>query len=88
MSLCVGALNPEEGDLVVLRESHENYERAIIRNHRLVGFLAQGDISHAGIYQYLIKNEVDIQEFEAQIFDVNFGNFFGIKENGEYIWSV
>ena len=88
VSLCVGALNPEEGDLVVLRESHENYERAIIRNHRLVGFLAQGDISHAGIYQYLIKNEVDIQEFEAQIFDVNFGNFFGIKENGEYIWSV
>ena len=88
VSLCVGALNPEEGDLVVQRESHENYERAIIRNHRLVGFLAQGDISHAGIYQYLIKNEVDIREFEAQIFDVNFGNFFGIKENGEYIWSV
>ena len=45
VSLCVGALNPEEGDLVIAKESRDQYERAIFRNHRLVGFLQQGDIS-------------------------------------------
>lgn len=55
VSLCVGALNPEEGDQVIARESRDQYERAIFRNHRLVGFLQQGDISHDGIYQYLIN---------------------------------
>ena len=48
VSLCVGALNPEEGDQVIARESRDQYERAIFRNHRLVGFLQQGDISHDG----------------------------------------
>lgn len=88
VSLCVGALSPEEGDRVISRECSTHYGRAIIRDHKLIGFLLQGDISHAGIYQYLIKNEVDIRPFEDEIFTMNFGNYFGIKENGEYDWNV
>ncbi len=88
VSLCVGELSPKEGDRVIAKESKTHYARAIIRDHKLVGFLLQGDISHAGIYQYLIKNEIDIREYEDQIFDMNFGNFFGMKENGEYNWNV
>lgn len=88
VSLCVGELNPREGDRVLTEESREHYGRAIIRDHKLVGFLLQGDLSHAGIYQYLIKNEIDIEEYEDDIFQMNFGNFFGMKENGEYDWNV
>ena len=88
VSLCVGALNPEEGDLVIARESRDQYERAIFRNHRLVGFLQQGDISHDGIYQYLIKNEIDLSGREEEIFSMSFADFYGVKENGEYIYSV
>ena len=87
-SLCVGALNPEEGDLVIAKESRDQYERAIFRNHRLVGFLQQGDISHDGIYQYLIKNEIDLSGREEEIFSMSFADFYGVKENGEYIYSV
>ena len=88
VSLCVGALNPEEGDQVIARESRDQYERAIFRNHRLVGFLQQGDISHDGIYQYLIKNEIDLSGREEEIFSMSFADFYGVKENGEYIYSV
>lgn len=87
VSLCVGALNPQEGDQVVARESREQYERAIFRNHRLIGFLQQGDISHDGIYQYLIKNEVDLRGREEEIFSLTFGDFYGVKENGEYCYE-
>ena len=88
VSLCVGVLNPEEGDQVIARESRDQYERAIFRNHRLVGFLQQGDISHDGIYQYLIKNEIDLAGREEEIFSMSFADFYGVKENGEYIYSV
>lgn len=88
VSLCVGALNPEEGDQVIARESRDQYERAIFRNHRLVGFLQQGDISHDGIYQYLIKNGIDLAGREEEIFSLSFADFYNVKENGEYIYSV
>ena len=88
VSLCVGALNLEEGDQVIARESRDQYERAIFRNHRLVGFLQQGDISHDGIYQYLIKNGIDLAGREEEIFSLSFADFYDVKENGEYIYSV
>ena len=88
VSLCVGALNPEEGDQVIARESRDQYERAIFRDHRLVGFLQQGDISHDGIYQYLIKNGIDLAGREEEIFSLSFADFYNVKENGEYIYSV
>ena len=88
VSLCVGALNPEEGDQVIARESRDQYERAIFRNHSLVGFLQQGDISHDGIYQYLIKNGIDLAGREEEIFSLSFADFYDVKENGEYIYSV
>lgn len=88
VSLCVGVLDPEEGDQVIARESRDQYERAIFRNHRLVGFLQQGDISHDGIYQYLIKNGIDLAGREEEIFSLSFADFYDVKENGEYIYSV
>lgn len=88
VSLCVGVLNPEEGDQVIAKESRDQYERAIFRNHRLVGFLQQGDISHDGIYQYLIKNGIDLAGREEEIFSLSFADFYDVKENGEYIYSV
>ena len=53
-----------------------------------MGVLLQGDISHAGIWQYLIKNEISISGIEKDIFDLNFGDFYGIRDNGEYTWRT
>lgn len=86
-SLCVGVIVPEEGDVVIAREDASNYRRVIIRDGKVVGVLLQGDISHAGIWQYLIKNEVSITGIEKDIFDLNFGDFYGFRENGEYFWK-
>ncbi|MGI6069205.1 MAG: NAD(P)/FAD-dependent oxidoreductase [Blautia sp.] len=89
VSLCVGALNPEEGDEVVSKECKDQYERAIFRGDCLAGYLLQGDISHAGIYQYLIKNQVKLtKEQKDKVFALTFGDFYGVKENGEYDYAV
>lgn len=87
VSLCVGKLNPEEGDEVLVKEAATQYQRAIFTENKLVGFLQQGDISHDGIYQYLIKNQIDLSDKKDRIFSLSFGDFYGVKENGEYLWK-
>ena len=87
VSLCVGKLNPEEGDEVIAREAANQYQRAIFTDNKLAGFLQQGDISHDGIYQYLIKNQIDLSDKKDRIFSLSFGDFYGVKENGEYSWT-
>ena len=88
VSMCVGLIIPQEGDVVIAREDSRNYKRVILRDGKVVGILLQGDISHGGIWQYLIKNQIDLAGIKKDIFDLNFGDFYGIKDNGEYQWRM
>jgi len=88
VSMCIGVIVPEETDTVVAREDSKEYKRVIIRDGKVVGVLLQGDISHGGIWQYLIKNQISVENIQKNILDLNFGDFYGIKENGEYQWNM
>ena len=88
VSMCVGVILPQEGDVVIAREDSRNYKRVVLRDGKVVGVLLQGDISHGGIWQYLIKNQISISGIQKDIFDLNFGDFYGIKDNGEYKWRM
>lgn len=87
VSLGVGELTPKEGDVIQIEECSKGYKRAILRNHVLVGILLQGDISNAGIYQYLIKHQIDLSSIERNVFYLNFGDFYGVKSNGEFDYA-
>lgn len=86
--MCIGVIVPEETDTVVAREDSKEYKRVIIRDGKVVGVLLQGNISHGGIWQYLIKNQISVENIQKNILDLNFGDFYGIKENGEYQWNL
>ena len=73
--------------MVITREDASNYKRVIIRDGKVAGVLLQGDISHAGIWQYLIKNQISVAGIKKDIFALNFSDCYGIKENGEYVWN-
>lgn len=88
VSMCVGVILPQEGDVVIAREDSRNYKRVVLRDGKVVGVLLQGDISHGGIWQYLIKNQISISGIQKDIFDLNFGDFYDIKDNGEYQWRM
>lgn len=87
-SLCVGAIIPLPEDIVLTREDSKIYKRIILRDGSVAGVLLQGDISHGGIWQHLIKNKIPISSISKDIFQLNFGDFYGIKENGEYCWNI
>nr|WP_294495553.1 FAD-dependent oxidoreductase [uncultured Mediterraneibacter sp.] len=88
VTLCLGELRPGEGDRVVAQEDRSVYRRAILRDGKLAGILLQGDISNSGIWQYIIKNKIDLGAKEKNLFKITFADFYGTGEKGKYVWNV
>ena len=87
--LSVGEVEPkEEGSQVFTRECRNAYQKVIVRDGMVKGVQLQGDISHSGFWQYLIKNQVDISGKLAKksVFDLGYGDFYGMDELGEYVY--
>lgn len=88
VTLCVGRILEEDGDQIQIKEDKTQYKRVIIKDGKVQGILLQGDISHAGTWQYLIKNQIDISNIEKEIFHINFADFYQVDEKGQYEWAV
>ena len=80
VTLSLGRGVAEEGDIVLEEEDAHNY--------RLDSILLQGKIDYSGIYQYLIKNQIDLSGIEQDIFHLSFADFYGVKENGAYCYQI
>ena len=84
--LSVGEVEPKEDSLIFTRECRNAYQKVIVRDGRVKGVQIQGDISHSGFWQYLIKNQIDISGklSEKSVFELGYGDFYGMDELGEY----
>ncbi len=88
--LSVGEVEPkEEGSQVYTRECRNAYQKVIVRDGVIRGVQLQGDISHSGFWQYLIKNQIDISGklAEKSVFDLSYGDFYGMDDFGEYRYA-
>ena len=87
VTLTIGAIRPEEGDLVEIRNDRKGYRKLIIRGGRIVGIILQGDISNSGFWQYLIKHNIQVDHLNKSIWKVGFADFVSFNEEGEYEWA-
>jgi NAD(P)H-nitrite reductase large subunit len=88
VSLSVGAINPQEGDTVLVKEDRLNYKKLILREGAPAGVILQGDIAGAGFWQHLIKNRIRIDNRGKSPWKISYADFFGMENNGEYKWVV
>lgn len=86
LSLGIGKVN--DGDEEIVQNDMHGYRRAIIRDGKLDSIILQGNMDYSGIYQYLIKNKIDISKFKDRIFKLTFADFYGIDEKGAYIFTA
>jgi NAD(P)H-nitrite reductase large subunit len=86
-TLTIGLIKPEEGDKVEIREDRKGYRKLIIRDGKIVGLIFQGDISHSGFWQYLIKHGIQVDNLSKSIWKVGFADFVSFNEEGEYLWA-
>ncbi|MGL6105824.1 NAD(P)/FAD-dependent oxidoreductase [Romboutsia sp.] len=88
-TVSLGIVNPiDESYKVVTRCDGDDYKKFIYKDDVIYGVVAQGDISYTGALAYLIKNNVKIPNIEDRIFDIGYGDFLTLKENGEFCYSL
>lgn len=87
-TMSLGRGQEEEGDVVEIKEDKRQYKKAIIRGGKLDSIMLQGEMDYSGIYQYLIKNEIDISKKDKDVFDLSFADFYGIEEDGQFAYQV
>lgn len=69
---------------VEVREYKDIYKKVIHKDGVIYGAIIQGDISYCGVLTELIKNKYDISKINKNVMDVNYGDFYNLKEDGEY----
>ncbi len=87
VTLCVGRIKPEGGDVIRIKEDRTQYKRVILKDGKVEGVLLQGNIAHAGTWQYLIKNRIDVSKIAKDVFDISYADFYRLNERGEYKWA-
>ena len=89
--LTIGDINAQvEGADIYVKESRDCYKKAVVKDGVLKSILIQGDISHTGHWQYLIKNGINLNDIinKKPVFDVTYGDFYGMDDMGEYQYNV
>lgn len=92
ITLSLGSGKIDEGDKVIEQYDSFGYRRAVLKDGVLDSVILQGrNLNYAGVYQYVIKNKIDLTEIisdnENKIFKLSFADFYDIDENGQYKYA-
>ncbi len=71
----------------VKQDDQGNYKKIIHKDGIIYGALLQGDLSYAGILTQLIRAKIDVSKVKKPIFDIDYSDFFHIKENFEFTYK-
>ncbi|MGL4687284.1 MAG: NAD(P)/FAD-dependent oxidoreductase [Fusobacteriaceae bacterium] len=62
------------------------YKKIIHKEGKIYGALIQGDISYSGILAQIIKDKIDISKVKKSVFNIDYSDFFNIKNNLEFTY--
>ncbi|WP_432666266.1 FAD-dependent oxidoreductase [Wukongibacter baidiensis] len=79
---------PDNSYNISIEEYEDSYKKVIHKDGIIYGAVIQGDISYCGVLTHIIKNKINISHIEKDIFDINYSDFFGLEENGEYKYNI
>ena len=85
MSLGV-VIKPDDTYEEVIDIDGKDYKKIIYKDGAIYGAIIQGDLSYVGVLTQLIKENIDISKVTKSIFDIDYADFFNMKENFEFIY--
>lgn len=87
-SMSLGDVNLEGEDIEVeVKKTKDSYKKILHKNGKIVGAVLQGDLAYGGILQQLIARKIDVRRVKKPIFDIDYSDFFHMKENFEYYFE-
>lgn len=87
-TLSVGDTRQKDGGQAHVREDRKNYQKIVTDNGFITGVLLQGNIANSGIWQYLVKNKVAIENCKKPVWNLTFADFYDVDNNGGYAWKA
>ena len=86
-TMSLGDTEPKDDTYKVeVKIDGDNYKKIIHKDGKIYGAIIQGDLSYAGVLTQLIKENIDISKVTKSIFDIDYADFFNMKENFEFIY--
>ena len=87
-SMSLGDVNcEEEGVVAEMKETKDSYKKILHKDGRIVGAVLQGDLAYSGILQQLIARKIDVSRVKKPLFDIDYSDFFHMKENFEFYYD-
>ena len=86
-SMSLGDVNTERGHSMEYRITKDSYKKVVHKNGKITGAVLQGDLAYSGILQQLLIRKIDITKLEKPIFDVDYSEFFHVKDNFEFYYE-
>ncbi len=88
-TVSLGYINPLDDTFEVeVKKEGCSYTKIIHKEGIIYGAIIQGDISYCGVLSHIIKNKISISHINKKILDINYADFFKVKENGEYEFAI
>jgi NAD(P)H-nitrite reductase large subunit len=87
-AISIGKINPDNADTVIIKNCSSCYQKIILKNNSIIGVILQGNIYYSGIWQELIKNNIDTSKLEKPLWNISFADFYCIDEKGNYKYKT
>lgn len=86
-TMSLGVVNiPDDSYTEEIDISGENYKKIIHKDGKIYGAIIQGYLSYAGVLTQLIKEKIHVSKVKKPLFEIDYADFFNIKENLEYTY--
>lgn len=87
-SMSLGDVNTADPEVIAeVKETKDSYKKILHKDGKIVGAVLQGDLAYGGILQQLIARKIDVRKVKKPIFDIDYSDFFHIKENFEFYFD-
>lgn len=87
-SMSLGDVNADDSEAETeIMETKESYKKIIHKNGKIIGAVLQGDLAYGGILQQLIARKIDISRVKKPVFDIDYSDFFHMKDNFEFYYE-
>lgn len=87
-SMSLGDVNCTDADVTAeVKETKDSYKKILHKNGKIIGAVLQGDLAYGGILQQMIARKIDVRKVKKPIFDIDYSDFFRIKENFEFYFE-
>ena len=87
-SMSLGDVNTvDDTHQVEIQDTEDSYKKIIHRDGKITGAVLQGDLAYGGILQQLIAKKIDISKVKKPVFDIDYSDFFHLKDNFEFYFE-